>query len=467
MSLLQTYLGLMVTLASAIEMVAGGQIPIGGDTLTGSPKISGRAAYRLAHQLDETFSSPPGAWYDPQSNPTGIINLSTAENSILSEDLLEDIQSRLQLTPHHLKYRAALLRSSVNTTVDALPVFLNKSLRPVHPITADIVVPGPGIGAILAQLIWALCDEGDGVLLTTPYYTDYPRDIIYPGRAVVVPAHIPADIDTLSPAAIPYIESTIALSLSTNNHVRVLLVCNPHNPLGAAYPVETLVGYARLAEKYNLHLVVDEVFANQVFASKFAPDPTQFTSVLAINDLPTSPARVHVLAGPTKDLGASGLKVGALVSRNSDILRLVRTALYALPISSASDAALTPLLMDEDWLNAFLMKNRRFLRAAFETAAEWCTQHNIEFIPSSAGVFFVADFAPLVEKLPGNTVEDKLEAARISLIGAGVFIRPTTTSLDPKSYRFRFVFSHPMPTLKLALRRLEVAFGLPPSTMTT
>jgi hypothetical protein len=28
-------------------------------------------------------------------------------------------------------------------------------------------VTGPGVGALLAQLIWTICGEGDGVLMTT------------------------------------------------------------------------------------------------------------------------------------------------------------------------------------------------------------------------------------------------------------------------------------------------------------
>jgi len=46
-----------------------------------------------------------------------------------------------------------------------------------------------------------------------------------------------------------FVEKTIEMSLATTNPVRVLLVCNPHNPLGRVYPVEVIVGYAQLAEK--------------------------------------------------------------------------------------------------------------------------------------------------------------------------------------------------------------------------
>ena len=114
-----------------------------------------------------------------------------------------------------------------------------------------------------------------------------------------------------------------------------------------------------------------------MFSSKHT-QPVTFTSILAIPNLPASLQRIHIFAGPTKDLGASGLKVGALISYNKDVRTLVRSALAALPISSASDAALTPLLLDEEWIDGFLKENRKALGQAFDTVADWCVEHNIE-----------------------------------------------------------------------------------------
>jgi 1-aminocyclopropane-1-carboxylate synthase len=51
--------------------------------------------------------------------------------------------------------------------VDAIPRYLNRYLKPRKPITPQQTVVGPGLGAILAHLLWHICDEGDGVLLTT------------------------------------------------------------------------------------------------------------------------------------------------------------------------------------------------------------------------------------------------------------------------------------------------------------
>lgn len=422
--------------------------------------LSTRATQRLERDFDTSFPYPPGAWYDAQTNPGGIINMGTAENSMLSERVIQDIHERFHLRADHLKYRDAILRNNkIVTTADALPVYLNRTLRPLEPLTVENTIPGPGVGALLAHFLWAVLNEGEGVLLSTPYYTDYPRDVVYPARGRVVPSHIPANVDSLSVAAIPYIEDTIQKSNAAGTRVKVLLVCNPHNPLGRAYPEDTLRAYAELAEKYDAHLLLDEVFANQVFASSFVPDPQPFVSILSLQGLACSPSRVHVLAGPTKDLGASGLKLAAFISRRADILKLVRAALSAFPVSSATDAALAPLLIDERWTEEFLEENRRRLREAFEIAAGWCAAHRIPFEPTSAGVFMVVNFASLVQDL-GSTAEERLDAARSALVGAGVFMRPTTTSLDPLPYRFRFVFSHPKETLVLGLQRLEKAFGL-------
>lgn len=93
------------------------------------------------------------------------------------------MHEHFELTENHLKYRtfhssfcftihvtpdlgAALTLGQDPSTKTALPRFLNRTLRPRIPITPSHTVIGPGIGAILAQLIWHLCDEGDGVLMT-------------------------------------------------------------------------------------------------------------------------------------------------------------------------------------------------------------------------------------------------------------------------------------------------------------
>jgi hypothetical protein len=66
----------------------------------------------------------------------------------------------------HLKYRTTLLRSGVSQLADLLPRYINRS-RPIREVSRKNSVTGPGVGALLAQLMWAICEEGEGVLMTT------------------------------------------------------------------------------------------------------------------------------------------------------------------------------------------------------------------------------------------------------------------------------------------------------------
>jgi aspartate/methionine/tyrosine aminotransferase len=132
---------------------------------------------------------------------------------------------------------------------------------------------------------------------------------------------------------------------------------------------------------------VDEIFANQVFASSLTTPPTDitpFTSILSL--APTAaPEHTYILAGPTKDFGASGIKVGALVAQhNPDILELVETSLNEIPISSAADAIFTTILDDEAFCSWFLEENRLRLARAYELFTGWCDFQGLPYVNASS-----------------------------------------------------------------------------------
>ncbi|KAH7927176.1 PLP-dependent transferase [Leucogyrophana mollusca] len=411
----------------------------------------------------------PGKYYDAEHNPEGVINMATAENSLMTPELLQHIHSHFHLDPVHLKYRVSLLSGFYPNTEQALRTYINETFHPRELITSDQIVPGPGLGALYAQFIWHTCDEGEGVVITTPYYGEYssfPRDSGYHARVKLVAAHIPRDVDPLSLAAIEYISAAVEASNASGTRIRVVILCNPHNPLARVYPKETILAYATLAEKFDLHLLVDEVYGNEVFPSTVVPNPTPFESVLSMDVgslTDCDPSRIHVLAGPAKDFGVSGLKVGVFVSQqNGDMVKLIRASLGPIPISSASDSIMATVLNDSKFRTWFLEENRIRLTKAFERVAGWCDFHKISYEPASAGVFVLLDLDPILERLSGKGASDEVKVdngVRI-MLDNGVFLRATIGAHDQIPTRFRMTFTLPPDTMLLALRRLEKAFGL-------
>ena len=100
-----------------------------------------------------------------------------------------------------------------------------------------------------------------------------------------------------------------------------------------------LEAYCRFAERWNLYLIVDEIYALSVYESgqlqaslpsftksmSFSPDlsPIPFTSVLSIDAgaLGCDPRRIIQLYGMSKDFGANGFRVGVMVTQHNTLLQ--------------------------------------------------------------------------------------------------------------------------------------------------
>ncbi|KAG9126244.1 hypothetical protein FRC07_004298 [Ceratobasidium sp. 392] len=378
---------------------------------TNLPKLAQRAKDYIDILKQPSDFAWKGELYDKDKNPSGTIKLATAENSLLTTELLEYFNGHFELTPSHLKYRWTLLNGYERSIKQVLPEYFNTYFKPRISILPEHCVHGDGIGSLLAQVIWALCEPGDGVLMATPYYDSYPRDIVYPAQAKVIPAYIPSSVDPLSTDSLPYLRAALEKS---ENRIRIIIFCNPHNPLDTSYPRQMIIEYAHLAEEFDVHLLADEPLRTQ---------PSSIISLLSL-DIQTiagcNPSRIHVVTGPTKDFGSSGLKVGSLISQhNPDLLLLIERTVQAIPMSSASDVLFTQVLSDISFRNWFIEENRRRLSKAFEVVGDW-------FVPASAGVFFVVDLAPLLGRVasPGATAYAQTVAGFRAMQNAGVYIVP-------------------------------------------
>ena len=95
---------------------------------------------------------------------------------------------------------------------------------------------------------------------------------------------------------------------------KVLLLTNPHNPLGICYPRSVLDSLVLWATERSMHVVSDEIYAGSVHGSGFN----------SLADEASRLGNVHVVYALSKDLCLSGLRVGALYSSNEDVLAPVR-----------------------------------------------------------------------------------------------------------------------------------------------
>ncbi|KAL5356102.1 pyridoxal phosphate-dependent transferase [Aspergillus floccosus] len=398
----------------------------------------------------------------PTTNPQGYVNVGVAENFLMHSTLLEFINNKLDLPAKYLTYNDGG-HGSVRLR-GAIAQFLNRHLHPVKPLDAHQVVVTNGVSTAIEQMSWCLADPGEGILLGRPYYGTFIPDISMRPGSKVVPVNF-GECDPFSLEAVDkYEEALVEFQERTGSKVKAVMLCHPHNPLGRCYPRDVLVKLMRLCQKYRIHLISDEIYALSVWENTVDdfPPAVPFESVLSI-DLTGIIDRqlVHVLWGMSKDFGANGFRLGAIVSQgNSELhLALKGTTIYSYP-SQVTDHLTSLVLEDEAFTEEYIRLNREKLSESYTYAAKYMRDRGIEYAPGCNAAFFLwvnlgKRYRELHPDEDGS--EDIGEKVMQRLLKHKVFLASGALFGSEKSGWFRIVFSHYRDYLDEALRRIVAA----------
>lgn len=172
------------------------------------------------------------------------------------------------------------------------------------PVTADdILITTGGSEAILFALN-TCCDEGDEIIIPEPFYANYNGFATAAGVNVIP---ITSSID--NDFALPAIEEFEKL---ITPKTRAIIICNPNNPTGYLYSKEELEKLKKLVLKHNLYLFSDEVYR------EFCYDGHDHFSAMQLEGLEN---HVILFDSVSKRYSECGIRIGALVSRNKEIIK--------------------------------------------------------------------------------------------------------------------------------------------------
>ena len=149
----------------------------------------------------------------------------------------------------------------------------------------------------------ACFDEGDELLSTEPLYANYISFATQAGVKIVPVTSIIENDFALPP--ISEFESKITPK------TKGIIICNPNNPTGYLYSDEEFMQIAALVKKYDLFLFSDEVYR------EFCYDGHHHTSALSLEGLDQN---VVVVDSVSKRYSMCGVRIGCIISRNSDII---------------------------------------------------------------------------------------------------------------------------------------------------
>jgi aspartate/methionine/tyrosine aminotransferase len=398
----------------------------------------------------------------PSSNPDGYINVGVAENALMHTEILEYLNKNPKIPAEYLTYNDG--GGGSNRLRRAIAQFLNRHLKPVTPLDAEQLVVTNGVSPAIEHVSWAFTDPGEGILLGRPFYGTFVPDLSTRPGATVVPVNFD-DVDPFSAEAVSkYEEALLSFQESTGKKVKALMLCHPHNPLGRCYPREVIIQLMQLCQRYQIHLISDEIYALSVFENTVDeyPAPVQFESALSINlkDI-IDPKLVHVLWGMSKDFGANGIRLGVIISQFSaefhGALRAISLYSYS---SGIADHMVAGLLEDDAFTESYIKENQKRLSESYAFAVEFLKKNGIDHATGCNAAFFLwVDLGKRYRELhPEIPAEEEVgEKAMQQLLQEKVFLASGALFGSEKDGWFRIVFTQPRDYLERALKRIVKA----------
>ena len=170
----------------------------------------------------------------------------------------------------------------------------------------QIIITNGGSEAI-SMTMMACLNHYEDVIVPEPFYANY-----YGFSTVAGVGLKPLKSVIENDFALPPVEE---LEQSINAATRAIMICNPNNPTGYLYSRAELEKIAEIAVKHDLFLISDEVYR------EFCYDGKKHYSIMEINGLEKHAVLIDSMS---KRFSACGIRIGALVTRN---MELIKTAL--------------------------------------------------------------------------------------------------------------------------------------------
>ncbi len=129
--------------------------------------------------------------------------------------------------------------------------FMGRSLDPNTEMVVTI-----GSTEAMVDTIFAMTNPGDKIIMFSPYFENYRAQAI---MADCEPVFVP-----LAPPAFHF--DANVLEDACRRGAKAILICNPSNPSGKVFTKEELRTIAGLAIRYDLYVIMDEVYEHIVYA---------------------------------------------------------------------------------------------------------------------------------------------------------------------------------------------------------
>lgn len=264
---------------------------------------------------------------------------------------------------------------------------------------SEIMITTSGCHAMWLVLE-AILDDGDEVIIPSPYFTPYLGQVKL-ARGVVVPLELDEAND--------YQIEVEKLEAKITEKTKAIILNTPCNPTGACLTKDTMLAISQVVEKYNLVVIADDIYTKFSFAAPFIPFAT----------LPGMKERTITISSFSKDYAMTGWRIGFILA-TPQLIRVIKNI-------NENNVFTAPSISQRAAIHALALRNEiqpplieEFKKRVFR-AYERINQLKNITVPSPKGTFYL--FPNIKETgLSSQEVADRLlEEAHVLVIPGDAF----------------------------------------------
>ena len=208
-------------------------------------------------------------------------------------------------------------------------------------MSPDWLIFCAGVVPAISTCVRKLTTPAEKVLIETPVYNIFFNSILNNGR-------VPLEVPLFRDAEGRYHRDLEALEKAmADPQVTLMILCNPHNPVGRVWPAEELAAIGDLAKKYGVTVISDEIHCDLT-------DPGKSYVPFASVSEACRQVSVTCLA-PTKTFNIAGIQTAAVCvpepGLRHKVWRGLNTDEVAEPNTFAVPAAVAAFEKGGPWLD--------------------------------------------------------------------------------------------------------------------
>jgi len=196
----------------------------------------------------------------------------------------------------------------------------------------DQIVVSCGAKHSLFNIMQVLCDVGDEVIFSAPYWVSYPEMVKFAGGQPVV-------IKTLEKNDFKFKAETLEKYIT--DKTKILILNSPSNPTGAIYTQEELEEIAEVVIKNDLYVISDEIYEKIIYNGK------KHVSIASLGK--DIYKRTITVNGVSKAYSMTGWRIGYLGAVEAIATKISNLQSHSTsnPASISQKAAYAALICDE------------------------------------------------------------------------------------------------------------------------